>query len=100
MALSDFATLRRYGTSPKAMGTVGQHPEPVSGRIAVYPTSTTRAFGAAECTARSTAAIFGAVAVIRAWSWSTPPAVYRSRHGEPNGLPRLSWAHCVTMLVK
>src|SRR5437879_6212302 len=46
MALRFFSTPRRYGTSSGVIGSWGQQPGPLSGRIARYGTTLMCAFGA------------------------------------------------------
>src|SRR6266536_3089377 len=82
------------------MGTSGQHPLPLFGRITGYPTRNTRAPGDRWWMPCRTAATFGPVRAIAAASWSVPPEVYWSLHGELNGLRTLSSAHVVTMSAK
>src|ERR1700709_2290647 len=86
MVFNRFSVARRYGTSLQASGTCGQQPDPVSGRIGREEVTRTRAAGAWGWEPWVAAAPFGAAALIRAASWSTPPLSYLSRHGWPNGL--------------
>ncbi len=59
--------------SPALNGTTGKHPGPVSGRIAGYPTTATRAPGDRSLISSSASATFEAVPSIRPVSSSSPP---------------------------